>query len=414
MTSEFLERAAQHLAQARAIDGEFRGKTMPAEASRQMKAHLDKVREYRERDEAQVSLKAQEAWMSEPQYRHDMVGSGDDVTFDSIILGKQYGGAPGAYDHMSAPVPISGKMGVWARDYARGKKSALVEDATSGGDDLVPADFAGIIVKDYSRLAVIEPLAQVIPTNSRQVDVGNVKIASGGWGVLELAGSTTTDGLPANPIADKDSIEVHDLTALVKLGVNELDDAPMVEAIIREALAQKFAEQLDDAFAFGDGNDKPTGIAYGSTITQKVTSAVADTLAFDDVIKLKYAVPAWAERNGVYLAHGSALQAAMLLKDSNGAYLWQESPRVGEPSTLAGRAVYRVDGLPAVTASTGAVNTSMVFGDVRSGYLITRRSALTVQLLRERYVEEGKVGLLFKQRVGAGVIRPKALAALAI
>jgi len=396
----FAERAQQHLAQARAIDTEFAGKSMPAEASRQMSAHIERAKEFRRKSE----LAAHEAWVSEPQYRHDMVGSDSGSWFGTKS------GQPG-YEHMA---DVTGGLGKWAADYARGKKSALVEDSTSGGEDLVPPDFAGIILKDYSRLSVIEPLAQVVPTTSRQVDIGNVVIAAGGWGVLELAGSTTTDGLPADPNAAKDSIVVHDLTALVKIGVNELDDAPMVESIIRNALAAKFAEQLDDAFAFGDGSAKPTGIAYGSTITQKVTAGAADTLVFDDVIKLKYQVPAWAEQNGRYLAHGSALQAAMLLKDSNGAYLWQESPRAGEPATLAGRPVHRVDGLPAITASTGAINTSMVFGDVGQGYMITRRSGLSVQLLRERYVEEGKIGLLFKQRVGGGIIRPKAFSALKI
>lgn len=407
MAHPLLERAAQHTAQARAINDEFEGKAMPAEAATQMKQHLAKASEYRSRVEAEAELKANEAWISEPQYKHDMTGGGsiaDSFGHGEVILESERKELQRKAFHNYLRNGIDG--------LSREEKSALVEDSTSGGQNLVPSDFAGTIVKDYARLATIRNLATVRPTSSNKVDVGSITINAGGWGKLELAGSTTTDGLAADPNAAKQTIEVFDLTALVLLGTDELDDADTVESIIRDALAQKFAEQEDDAFAFGDGSAKPTGIATGSTITQKVTAGAADTLVGDDIIKLQYAVPQWATRNAVYLGNGSVAQAASILKDSNGAYLWRESLRAGEPATLAGYPFHRVDGLPTITASTGAINTSLVFGDVRQGYMIADRAGITVQRLVERFAEAGKVGLLFKKRVGGGVIRPKAFSAL--
>jgi len=409
MAHPLLERAAQHTAQARAINDEFEGKAMPAEAANQMKQHLAKASEYRQRVEAEAELKAHEQWISEPQYKHDMVGGqnlADQFGHGDIMLESERKEMERKAFHTFIRHGLDG--------LSREEKAALVEDSTSGGQNLVPSDFAGTIVKDYARLAVIRNLAFVRPTSVNKVDIGAVAIAAAGWGKLELAGSTTTDGLADDPNASKQTIEVHDLTALVKLGVDELEDADTVEAIIREALAQKFAEQEDDAFVFGSGSGQPTGIATGSTITQKVTAGSADTLVGDDIIKLQYAVPQWATRNAVYLGNGSVAQAASLLKDSNGAYLWRESLRAGEPATLAGYPFHRVDGLPAITASTGAINTSLVFGDVRQGYMIADRAGITVQRLVERYADEGKIGLLFRKRVGGGVIRPKAFSALII
>jgi HK97 family phage major capsid protein len=404
-----LERAAQHTAQARAINDEFEGKAMPAEAANTMRQHLAKASEYRSRVEAEAELKANEAWISEPQYKHDMAGGSsisEGFGHGEVILESEKKELQRkAFHHFLR----HGTDGM-----SREEKSALVEDSTSGGQNLVPSDFAGTIVKEYSRLAVIRNLARIRPTTSNKVDVGSVTINAGGWGKLELAGSTTTDGLAGDPNAAKQTITVEDLTALVLLGRDELDDADNIEAIIREELGLKFAEQEDDAFAFGNGTDKPTGIGYGSTITQKVTAGAADTLVGDDVIKLQYAVPAWATKNAVYLGNGTVAQAASLLKDSNGAYLWRESLRAGEPATLAGYAFHRVDGLPTITASTGAINTSLVFGDVRAGYMIADRAGITVQRLVERYAEQGKIGLLFTKRVGGGVIRPKAFSALII
>jgi HK97 family phage major capsid protein len=404
-----LERAAQHLAQARAINDEFQGKAMPGEAGTQMRAHLQKASEYRTRVDAEAELKANEQWLAEPQYKHDMVGGGsiaESFGHGEVVLESERKELHRRAFHHYLKHGIDGM--------SREEKAALVEDTTSGGQSLVPADFAGTIVKDYARLAQIRPLATIRPTNSNTVDVGSITINAGGWGKLELAASTTTDGLAADPNAAKQTITVYDLTALVLLGEDELEDADTVESIIREALAQKFAEQEDDAFAFGDGSAKPTGIAYGSTITQKVTAGTADTLVGDDIIKLQYAVPAWATRNAVYLGGGSVAQAASILKDSNGAYLWRESLRAGEPATLAGYPFHRVDGLPTITASTGAINTSLVFGDVRQGYMIADRAGITVRRLVEAYAVEGKIGLLFKKRVGGGIIRPKAFSALII
>ena len=42
--------------------------------------------------------------------------------------------------------------------------------------------------------------------------------------------------------------------------------------------------------------------------------------------------------------------------------------------------------------------------------MIADRERFSVQVLRERYAEQGKVGLLVRSRVGADVIRPEALA----
>ncbi len=51
-----------------------------------------------------------------------------------------------------------------------------------------------------------------------------------------------------------------------------------------------------------------------------------------------------------------------------------------------------------------------MFGDLQSAYLIVDNGHMSVQVLRERYADEGKIGLLFKRRTGGDVIRPTALA----
>ena len=402
MTHPKLERIAQHLAQARAIQDEFEDKQMPAEAFKQQKAHLEQATGLRREVEAEAQLKANEEWVAEPQYKHDMVGGGDIASqfgHGSFMLeGEKKDFAKASFFNYLR----KGNDGIKMEE-----KAALVEDAT--GLKLIPTDFAGTILKEIAREGVFRNVAFVRPTTKATVDVGSVAIAAGGWGKLET-GTTAADGLPATP-ADKQTITVHDLNALVLLGVDELEDSDEnLEEIIRLALVQKFAEQEDDTFANGTGTAQPWGIAQAAAITQGVTAAVESTVVSDDIIKLEFAVPKWARRNGAYFGNSGVEQAVRLLKGTDGHYLWQERLREGEPDRLNGFPWYTMDGLPLMGATGTAVDKAAFFGDARAGYMIADRRQIAVSRLVERYAEVGKVGLLFRHRVGGDVIRPKAFA----
>ncbi|AKU15753.1 phage major capsid protein [Luteipulveratus mongoliensis] len=402
----FLERAAQHTAQARAINDEFEGKAMPAEAANQMEKHLQKASEYRRQVEREAALKSTEEWLEEPQYKHDMTGG-------SAIAAEFGHGAP----ILASEKKEAAKSAFF--DYVRKgesgltieQKAALVED--SDGNKLIPTDFAGTILKDLPRDAVYRGMAFVRPTTKRQVDVGSVLVSAASWGKLEL-GDTASDGL-GSPAANKDTITVWDLNALVKLGVDELDDSDEgLEELIRSAVSLKLAEQEDDAFASGtgDANKMPLGIsATGSGITQGVTAAAAGTLVFDDLVKVTYSVPAWARRRGKWVGNSTLEQAVALVKNGDGDYIWRESVRDGLPARLLGYEWQAMDGLPAFTSDATASKCAF-FGDHYSGYMIADRRQIGVTRLAERFADEGKVGLIFRHRVGGGVIRPKALAFL--
>ena len=275
----------------------------------------------------------------------------------------------------------------------------------------MPVDYAGTILKELPREAVMRNLAYVRPTTKAQVDIGSVQINTAGWGRLET-GTALTDGLPATPAA-KDTILVNDLNALVKLGRDELEDSDEnLEEIIRQALILKFAEIEDDAFAFGTGTGQPMGVARDTNVTQTVTAAVNQTVTGDDIKKLPFAVPAQFRRGdrAAFIMHTSAQQGIALLKDTSGAYLLQPSPSAAEPDRLLGYRTYTVDGLPAMTTTGTPTDPSVVFGDFQAGYMIADRRQVSVTRLQERYADEGKIGLLFTHRVGGGVIRPKAFA----
>lgn len=303
-------------------------------------------------------------------------------------------------------------LDAWTSTLDMAEKAAIVEDAT--GEVIVPHDIAGPIFKTLPHLGVFRSSGPTVrPTTSNKVDLRSLTGATAGWGQLELT-ATTVDAnvVPNTPV---DVVQVHDLTAMSRVGVDELADTDAnLVALIQDIVGQQAAMMEDDAFAAGNGVSKPWGLAARATsaanqITQAVTGA--NTAPTGDGLKqLQYRVPSRFRQNGAYFASNDAAEAIALLKDSNGNYLWQPSVRAGEPDTLFGKRFYNLEGLPSMGASAAAVDPSVIFGDPALGYLVADRQRITVQRLDERYAELGLVAFLFKMRVGGDVMRPAAFA----
>jgi HK97 family phage major capsid protein len=415
MAHPLLVRAAQCIEQARALNDEFEDKSrMPAEVTKKIDLLLGEASKAKQQVEREARMTDLDNYLTAPDYKHDMGADGGSGTEGGMSV-EQIGGV-----YTTEKQRKEAKRKAFLEYVRKGgahmsheRKADLVEDTE--GQVLVPADFVGTILRELPRDAVIRNLATVRPTSSNKMDIGVVNVAAAGWGKLET-GTTAADGLAADP-ADKDTIEVFDLNALVKIGVDELDDADDdLEAVISQALSLKIAEMEDDAFASGNGTSQPQGLSVAATITQGVAGAAGETVAGDELKRTIFSVPAQFRRkaNAAWLYHTSAEEKIALLKDGDGRYLLQPNTAEGEPDMLMGYRAYTVDGLPAITTTVdgagAGTDKSIMFGDLRQGYMIADRRRLTVTRLTERYAEEGKLGLLFRHRVGGGVIRPKAFA----
>lgn len=294
------------------------------------------------------------------------------------------------------------------------EKANLVEDAT--GEVIVPHDIAGPIFKTLPHLGIFRSSGPTVrPTSSNKVDLRSLTGATAGWGKIEVTGATATDAnvVPNTPA---DVVEVHDLMAMSKIGVDELADTDAnLVSLIQDIVGQEFAKTEDDGFAAGNGVSKPWGLAARATsaanqITQAVTAAANATPTADDMKRLPYRVPSRFRPNGAYFASQDAAESIALLKDTTSNYLWQPSVRAGEPETFSGKRFYTLEGLPSMGASAAAVDPSVIFGDPQLGYLVADRQRITVQRLDERFAEIGLVAFIFKLRVGGDVMRTAAFA----
>lgn len=407
-----MDKALQCIHLARAINDRYADPSkMPAEEVQNRKSLLAEAMRLQEIADTELKQAQLEKWASEPDADQPAVAA---MASKAMVQAKLANGAD-AFAEASHDLTVQ-RFAKALKQGAAGlsleEKAAIIENST--GQIIVPHDLAGPIFLQLPRLGVLRDLALVRPTTSNLVDVRALTGVTAGWGQIEItnAGGATPPTDAAIAATGPNTVTVQDLVAMVQIGTDELmdTDANLV-SLVQEIVGQKFAEMEDDAFANGNGTSKPFGIATRATIgglipaAQGVTAATSAVILPDDLKKLQYVILARFANVGSYIGSDGATQAIALLKDSTSNYLWQPSNQAGQPDRLFGRAYYRVTGLPAPGSAP-----AVLFGDIRSGYLVADRQRITVQRLDERYADQGLVAFLFRERVGGDVIRPAAFA----
>jgi HK97 family phage major capsid protein len=297
------------------------------------------------------------------------------------------------------------------RNILNPEERALVEDAN--GLLMIPEDLESEIYRATPGYTIIRQLANIRQTTRDKVARRSITDVAMGWGKLET-GALLTE---TSPTISKDYIYVEDLTGLVKIGRDELQDSDDVLAgVIAEAMAQKKAEVEDAAFLVGTGhaNQQPDGVTLDATvIANYIDLDTADTMVPDDLIDIEYALPATYKNGAAFMIHASSEAMVRKVKASSN-YLWVNPTGItaGPPKTFDGYPLWNHSSM-IVPASTNTDRSIVgLFGNWKRGYTIVDRAGMTVQRLDELYAESGLVGFLFYFRVGGGVVRPDAFRAL--
>lgn len=413
--TELLEKSMSCIALARAINDRYPDPTkMPSAEAENRSRLLDEAMRLKGLAEQEKQFADLESWAHQPDGPHPAMAA------QAAFHAGQADANGGTLDQKTSEVQTKQSVASFAKALRSGKdalsveeKAAMIEDAT--GQIVVPHDIAGPIFLTLPRLGVLRDLVFVRPTTSNLVDLRALTGATAAWGKIEL-GTTATQYDAAIAATGPSTITVQNLNALVQIGVDELSDTDAnLVGLVQEIVGQKFAEMEDDAFANGNGTSKPFGIATRATVggaipaSQGVTAA-ASAVSPDLLKTMPFLISARFAANGSYLASDDATQAIALLKDSTSNYLWQPSVQAGQPDRLFGYPFYRLSGMPSMTTGAGFSDPAVLFGDLRSGYMVADRQRITVQRLDERYADIGMVGFLFRQRVGGDVIRPAAFA----
>jgi len=230
--------------------------------------------------------------------------------------------------------------------------------------------------------------------------------ADSGW-TSERAARTET----STPQIGVRRIPVHELYAMPKATQTLLDDSRIdVESWLSIKIADKMARIENSAFINGDGIGKPRGIlTYLAGTTnpgevQQVNSGNASSLTADGLRALFYTLKGPYIPNARWLMSRSAIEEVSKLKDSAGSYIWQPGFQEGEPQTLLGHPIERMEDMPQVAANS----MSVAFGDFRQAYTIVDRMGLRV--LRDPFSSKPFVLFYTTKRTGGDVANFEAFA----
>jgi HK97 family phage major capsid protein len=291
------------------------------------------------------------------------------------------------------------------------EQKALTE--TAAGQIILPPDIAIGVLAVARQQGMLRDLVTVYPTTAQRQPVGLLSTAATGWGPLET-GTSVTDAAVVPAASTGGDIVVADLTSLVKIGQDELQDTPaMTEQALSYVFGDAIAEAVDLAISAGTGSGQPAGLTLAANITripagQKTTAASPPTIA--NLRALPWLLPARYRPRATWLFSTDAASAVAGLTDTAGGAIW---PNPGNPDPLNGGGfmgwpAYTVPGLPAMTGTNAP---SILFGDLKSAYRLVERLPIRVQRLEQRYAETGDVGLLLTYRAGGDLVRENAMAA---
>jgi HK97 family phage major capsid protein len=287
-----------------------------------------------------------------------------------------------------------------------------IGDQSSGGY-LAPTEWDRKVNENLIALSPMRSIAQVQGTGVNAYStLWNNRGTASGW-VGETDNRPQTNAPTLSPLTF-DHGEIYANPAITQ---RLLDDAQFdVVSFIAGNVAEQFAVSEGTAFINGDGSNKPRGLLTyvtggasdahhpgGNLVTVTATGTAGALTKADDLVSFFFSHPAPYRSNSSWLMNSATAAAIMLLKDSQGRYLWQPSLQAGSPPTLLSRPVVIDENMP--TIATGAF--PIAFGDFQRGYLINDR--MGTRVLRDPYTAKPYVLFYSTKRVGAGVLDPKAI-----
>lgn len=230
--------------------------------------------------------------------------------------------------------------------------------------------------------------------------------ADSGWS-SERAARTET----STPQIGVRRIPVHELYAMPKATQTLLDDSRIdVESWLSMKIADKMSRIENASFINGDGVGKPRGIlTYAAGVknpgqVQQVNSGNASSLTADGLRKLFYSLKSPYIPNARWLMSRNAIEQVSKLKDSGGSYIWQPGFQEGEPQTLLGHPIERMEDMPQVAAKS----LSVAFGDFKQAYTVVDRMGLRV--LRDPFSSKPFVLFYTTKRTGGDITNFEAFA----
>lgn len=255
------------------------------------------------------------------------------------------------------------------------KLQVLVEGTAGLGGNLVPQEFANIIVEDRRDAVVMREYATVIQMNTDTLNLPTLDTRPHVSWRSEAAVKSTSTVQWGNI-----TLTPYSLAAIVPLSNELVADASQgvggsIVNYVARLLTQAIAEEEETQFWTGSGSGRPTGIDNYSLTTVDAGAGASDSGRADAYKELFYRLPQGYRNTAVWAANASTWARAATLKDSQGNYLLQ---RLGDSP------IPQIMGRPA--REVNALGDGKVFFGDYSFYYIGEREGLSVDTSDEATV----------------------------
>ncbi|MFG2056683.1 phage major capsid protein [Micromonospora sp. NPDC048930] len=179
---------------------------------------------------------------------------------------------------------------------------------------------------------------------------------------------------------------------MVKWPFALLQDAAVdVDGLMSRKLGERIGRRTARAWITGTGVEQPEGLLTNAVVGKTGAAGQVTAVTYDDLVDLEHSVdPAYRNSNSRYVFHDQTLKVLRKLKDADQRPLWIPVPAAGMPATINGRP-YAIDNSMPVPAANAQ---SIVYGDIRSAYVIRIVKGITLMRLNERYAEKLQAAFL--------------------
>lgn len=293
--------------------------------------------------------------------------------------------------------------------YARHGEAAGVElknlTLAGTGGYLAPPEFIKEVVKNLVAFSPVRQHARILSIGAAEARMPKRTGALTASWVSETGDRSSTE-----PAYGEITLTPHEAACFVDVSNALLEDN---QYNLQGELAADFAEEFGRleglAFVSGTGAGQPAGILVDADIEAVETGAAAAITA-DSLIDLFHDLPGFYAANAVWGMNRSTIGVVRKLKNAGGDYLWRDTLSDGNPPTILGRPVIELPDMPDIAANA----TPVMFGDLKQGYRIVDRLALSV--MRDPYsmATKGQTRFHARRRVGGAVVKPEAIRLLKV
>lgn len=244
------------------------------------------------------------------------------------------------------------------------------------GGYLVPTTVSTSIIDKLSYVSPMRRIANVISNMPAELQLTSGSLPTTYW-VAEGVAITESD-VDFTP----KTLTPHKAAGLDTMTSEFLQDAalnPSVQNYIEDRFVLSLALLENEAFVNGDGSGKPYGFRSADVTPTSVAQVgtTVGSLAYSDLVALKWALGAAYEARGTFALSPEAFAKVESMVDGNDRPIYRESIAAGVPATLLGRPVVVLDEIPA-NLGAGTNATEIWYGDFKAGYTIGDRGGLRV------------------------------------